>query len=38
MKFAVFHQLFLGEVSPENSHEYVSENPAKFAFFRNLSD
>ena len=36
-KSAVFHQLFFGEVNPENSHEYVSENPAKFAFFHNLS-
>ena len=38
MKSAIFHQLFFSEVSPDSSHEYVSENPVKFAFFRNLSD
>ena len=33
LKKAIFYWLYFGEVSNENSHECVSENPAKFAFF-----
>ena len=38
MKLAGFWQLFFGKVSPENFRESVSEKPAKFDFFHNLSE
>ena len=33
MKLAIFNRLFSSEVSPENVHESVFENPAKFDSF-----
>ena len=38
MKSVIFYQLFFGKVRPKNFRKSVSENPTKFAFFRDPSE